>query len=178
MITLILSMSFFGTGGWFLGYIFPSSTMDSIGPLRSNITFSVLGAVFGLFIGFILAQRLFRSVSHCYTTMGRNYLSPICTPIPNEKDIYLVRNSNGNIEYSYGGGLQWVEKKDILSVTVKKGDAPYFEIRPIKWIGWDLFTVEPMSERSPVSFVISEEAMILNGKVEVETTRQVKIVSS
>ena len=90
----------------------------------------------------------------------------------------MVRNSNGNIEYSYGGELRKVEKKDILSVTVQKYDVPYFEIRPIKWIGWDLFTVEPMSERSPMNFVISEEAMILDGKVEVETTRQVKIVSS
>jgi len=172
MLTLILSMSFFGTGGWFLGYIFPNSTMDTFGPLRSNIIFSVLGAVFGIFIGFILAERLFRSVSHRYATMGKNYLSPIV------KDIYLVRNSNGNIEYSYGSGLRKVEKKDILSVTVQKYDVPYFEIRPIKWIGWDLFTLEPLSERSPISFVISEEAMILDGKVEVETTRQVKIVSS
>jgi len=178
MLTLILSMSFFGTGGWFLGYIFPNSTMDTFGPLRSNLTFSVIGAVFGLVIGFMLAERLFRSVSHHYTTMGKNYLSPICTPIPNEKDIYLVRNPNGNIEYYYGDGLQRVEKKDILSVTIQKGDALYFEVRPIKWIGWDLFTVEPLSERSPMSFVISEEAMILDGKVEVETTRQVKIVSS
>src|SRR3989344_2597880 len=172
MLTLILSMSFFGTGGWFLGYIFPNSTMDTFGPLRSNIIFSVLGAVFGIFIGFILAERLFRSVSHRYATMGKNYLSPIV------KDIYLVRNSNGNIEYSYGSGLRKVEKKDILSVTVQKYDVPYFEIRPIKWIGGDLFTLEPLSERSPISFVISEEAMILDGKVEVETTRQVKIVSS
>ena len=178
MITIILTGIFFGTGGWFLGYIFPNSTIDA---LRGNITFSVLGAVFGSFIGFILAERLFRSVSHRYTTMGKNYLSPICIcklSNPIVKDIYLVRNSNGNIEYSYGSGLRKVEKKDILSVTVQKYDVPYFEIRPIKWIGWDLFTLEPLSERSPISFVISEEAMILDGKVEVETTRQVKIVSS
>ena len=178
MLTVILTGIFFGTGGWFLGYIFPNSTIDA---LRGNITFSVLGAVFGSFIGFILAERLFRSVSHRYTTMGKNYLSPICIcklSNPIVKDIYLVRNSNGNIEYSYGGELRKVEKKDILSVTIQKGDAPYFEVRPIKWVGWDLFTMEPMSERSPISFVISEEAMILDGKVEVETTRQVKIVSS
>src|SRR3989344_6756985 len=103
MITIILTGIFFGTGGWFLGYIFPNSTIDA---LRGNITFSVLGAVFGSFIGFILAERLFRSVSHRYTTMGKNYLSPICIcklSNPIVKDIYLVRNSNGNIEYSYGG---------------------------------------------------------------------------
>ena len=78
MFTIILTGIFFGTGGWFLGYIFPNSTMDTFGPLRNNLTFSVLGVAFGGFIGLILAERLFRSVSHCYTTMGKNYLSPIC----------------------------------------------------------------------------------------------------